>query len=526
MGKVPNITKKPAAPVFRTLGTKSARADLRGVQPKGEWDLDGTDSFPPAYQLEPEGPDVTPSRVYEGVDPASKEREKQRAEKMELAIEKSKKNGKYQKEMAAIDADRQKRDATRRSIGAQADNFSEAMSRAQKALEMRTKNAPPDDKLTGAATPMPAAEEIQLPKQQSGGLVPQVVERDTRQRAREQFNEAASAYEKRGAKANAGKSFKDSLEEEIAANPSSPIGRYLEEYNSTPEGQADIKNFFSESRMRSYNDSTAENAKRIDMQSAEKERRETMRQVATQGPAMVLQLTNDANQAFQAAATKQQSGRATPMDFLAAHSASNRVAGAYAALHHLYPDRGFDAMYRAQLVHGNGLASMASELQANAQTNESTQAISAANNQQPPEKSTEEELRPMAGGPAAGLQKANAAARIAGPNADPAATKAALKTVDAAVSGQRAADIVATLGSGRGGITETELLQVAEFAKSAGSYEQFATTLMPSVKVGTPQQKQAIIADLWKRTRPLKMGMGTALKNAWNSLPSFSDEQR
>jgi hypothetical protein len=69
-------------------------------------------------------------------------------------------------------------------------------------------------------------------------------------------------------------------------------------------------------------------------------------------------------------------------------------------------------------------------------------------------------------------------------------------------------------------------MQVAEFAKSAQTYEKFAAALMPSVTNGTPQQKQAIISELWKRTRPLKVGMATGAINVWNSLPSFSDEER
>lgn len=325
---------------FRTLGTKSARADLRGRQPQTASDLDGLGTKPPVYQIGPDEPDdpKDPKRIYDAVDPAVAEFDKQRAE----------------------------RDEKRRKIGAKMEPFSEAMARAQVQIKSRKQKEQQSQGTLDNLDSSSSSDVLPEPPQPKGGLT-RTEPLSTDERVRAQFMGYKDEYEKRGLSGNVyadgrQKTFRDFIGDIAEADPESDFAKAYRGGQGVFSAPATVY----QDRM------TQEAAKRTDLWNNEQERRRAMRQMATQGPAMVLQLADQQKKASETLQAKMADGRALAPDYLAFASLSNQMAGAYAAMERMYPGQGFAGMAQNQLLMAAKYASLGSSGQENMQTNQAT----------------------------------------------------------------------------------------------------------------------------------------------------------
>lgn len=337
-------TNQPSAAdayaIFRTLGTKSARADLRGRQPQTASDLDGIGTPEPVYQMGPDEPDdpKDPKRVYDAVDPAVAEFDKQRAE----------------------------RDEKRKKIGAKMEPFSEAMARAQVQIKSRKQKEQQSQGTLDNLDSSSSSDVLPEPPQPKGGLT-RTEPLSTDERVRAQFMGYKDEYEKRGLSGNTyadgrQKSFQDFIGDIADAQPDSDFAKA---YRSG-EGVFSMPATLYQDRM------TQEGAKRTDLWNNEMERRRVMRQMATQGPAMVMQLADQHKQARDVLQNKMTNGIALAPDYLAFAGLSNQMAGAYAAMERMYPGQGFAGMAQNELLMAAKYASLGSSGQENMQTNQAS----------------------------------------------------------------------------------------------------------------------------------------------------------
>lgn len=523
------------AAVFRSLGTKSARQDLRRQQAKKASDLDGVGMPDPVYQEGPEDLDTELLRIYEGVDPATKELEKLRAESRELEISKKKAKGNYSSAENEADIARYARDAKRSRIGAKADNFSEALARS--AYQMQARKADERNK------PEPVTGSNSLPEPEimsGGGLVddgsigPDYRDARSEERlARNEFNQLQEIYITRGAGRNVNPdgtpmSFRQFVAREMQARPDSPLAQA---YAGGRAGQ-----FFSATKDRFDDEYTRKQAKQSQYRAdALETRRRAMLASRDGGLGVIADHQRRYETALETLRLKQQQGNAGPEDFLTLSTAQNALAGAYAVANQFLPGRGFDQMAAQMMISANRNNSLASSAMETAATNESMERSAASQLAQPPQPSAEDQLRAAIQSPVRDVEEQALATPLAGPNPTQEATDSALKTVRTATAELAAKDAVQTLVGGNAvvqpGTTQWDALtRYASFVDEVRFINALLPTLDdpnadPATRTAKRKRDHDYLLNLYRSVRPQRYSIPGAIgAGLYKALGAFVPE--
>ena len=507
-------------PIFRTLGTKSARRDLSREQPSTASDLDGIGTPDPMYQEGPDGPDLEPVRVYEGVDPAVKELEKQRAERREAAIDKRRAKGDYSDAEAKADAARYRRDAQRKAAGAKADNFSEGIARAASLL--RDRKARERDERGRPEPVMGNSDLPETPPESSGGLVMdgQVSPtgediRTPEMRMRQQYNALRDQYIQRGSRANRDEqgnpiSFREFMTESLVANPESELAK------GVMDGSAN--KFFSMTKDAADAEYTAEEARKTDIRTdATESNRRTQMMRRDGGQSLLMDAERQLTEALSAA---QQQG-STPDAFMQIAAAQQRYAALLRSMHAINPTMGFDQYAAEQEIAANRNRGYASGLMETDRTNVTMERIANSQNATPAEPSTTDRLREIINDPARPVAEQQAAASLAGPDASAGERDKMSGMVRAATARLEAGDVMARLAASNEVLAEgsPEYAAVARYAAEVDE-STFVETLLQSLADPTIASNPALMRAKQKRDRNYLINLYRAARPQSYSIPS------
>lgn len=495
---------------FRTLGTKSARTDMRGKQPQKASDLDGIGTPEPVYQIGPDLPDDPEflRRTYEVVDPMVAEFEKQKAE----------------------------RDETRRRVGAKPEEFSEAMKRPRPSPQIDPELA----KLAAASgtnelPPPPAAPAPNAlptpPARASGGLTTNPMrEMSPEDRVRTQFGLYKQQYIDRGLSGNrdaAGNqvSFERYINDIAAADPQS-------EFAKAYQSQQGV---FSPTASRAQAQFARQGAERKDIWNDHMERRRIMQQMSQQGPAMLLQMSDKMAEQRQFIEKRMADGSVAPSDFMAFARLSNQMAGAYAAMERMFPGQGFKDMAAQQLLEASSMAGLASSGQENMQTNQAQVAIAGMRGQgenQTGAEIVQQEIDAGRRSPNRSMAARNMAVTDLRSSGQPITEEAVQKATGGYLQQMDLADVAEAFANPK--MMPNELnpgtpltLKIAELTRVM-SEQAFINAIAPAIKHRPPEMAYAMLQKLYNQYRPrgkgLVGGLNTSMQRAYRGVvgePAF-----